>query len=704
MSDAVIYETEQDVALILLNHPPVNGLSQALRTGIQAGFRRACDSDTVKAIVISSRQRVFCAGADISEFASGNFDAQPQLPEVLNELEASAKPVVAAIDGVALGGGLELALACDYRIATPTAKLGLPEVHLGLIPGAGGTQRLPRLINPQAALEMIVSGTPVSAQQAQSMGLVDRLHDGKQSLLDAAIDYARELVTEDAPLRNCAELSVDSSALPENFFADFRAGIARKTRGFVAPEHCIQAVEAACTVPLAEGLKHEQMLFMSCMQSPQARAQQHLFFAERAATKVPGVNPKTPPRSIEKVAVIGSGTMGGGIAMNFLNAGIATTMLDLNGEALDRGIGVIRNNYTISAKKGRLTEEQVDQRMGLLTATTDYQAIADVDLVIEAVFERMDIKQTVFKTLDEVCKPGAILATNTSTLDINEIAAVTSRPEDVIGLHFFSPANVMRLLEIVRADKTADDVIVTAIKTAQRINKLPVVVGVCFGFVGNRMLEPYARESSRLMLEGATPAQIDKALTDFGLAMGICSMGDLAGIDVSFLTRDARRDTFKHDPSYGIIGDRLYARGDYGQKTGRGYYCYNGREKSDNPDVVLLARQAAEELGIKQRTISAEEIVERCLYPLINEAALILEEGIAARSSDCDLIYVNGYGFPAWRGGPMQWADEIGVDKVFAGMNRYRTELGEYGEAWFRPAPLLEKLAQDGKTFKSLDK
>ncbi len=704
MSDPVIYQTRNDVALILLNHPPVNGLGQALRAGIRDGFEKASADDAIKAIVIGSSFGVFCGGADISEFSSGVFDAEPLLPNVLDALEESTKPVVAAIEGVALGGGLELALACDYRMAAPSAKLGLPEVHLGIIPGAGGTQRLPRLTDPKTALDMIVSGTPISAKQAHSAGFVDRLHEGEDAILDAAITYAQELIASNAPLRSCAELSVDTSGLAESYFEEYRKAIARKTRGFYAPEQCIKAVEAACELPLTEGIIREQELFVACMQTPQARAQQHLFFAERAATKVPGVNPKTPKRSIKKVAIIGSGTMGGGIAMNFINAGIATTILDLNGEALDRGIGVIRNNYNISAKKGRLTEEQVEQRMGLLQATTQYSDLADADLVIEAVFERMDVKQTVFKTLDEVCKPGAILATNTSTLDVNEIAAVTSRPQDVIGLHFFSPANVMRLLEIVRADKTADDVIVTTIKLAQIIKKLPVVVGVCFGFVGNRMLEPYARESSRLMLEGATPAQIDKALTDFGLAMGICSMGDLAGIDVSYLTRESRRDAIKHDPSYGIIGDRLYARGDYGQKTGRGYYCYNGREKSDNPDVLTITAEAAAELGVPQREISDQEIVERCLYPLINEGALILEEGIASRASDCDLVYVNGYGFPAWRGGPMQYANEIGLDTVLAGLKKYQQQLGDHGKMWFQPAPLLEKLAAEGKTFNSLDK
>ena len=708
MSDPVTYETKDNIALILINSPPVNGLGQSVRAGLLECYRRAVSDDAVAAIVIGSATGVFCGGADISEFLTGKSSAEPILPHLLDEIEESAKPVVAAIDGVALGGGLELALVCDYRIATPTAKLGLPEVALGLIPGAGGTQRLPRIIGPAAALELIVAGKPITGSEALSCGLIDNLTDSPEgkpgSVIISAIAYAKELVATGAPVRSCANIAANTRELAPDFFSTFRQNIARKTRGFFAPEQCIQAVEAACTLPLAEGLKKEQVLFAACMATPQARAQQHIFFAERAAAKIPGVDPKTPPRKIEKVAVIGSGTMGGGIAMNFINAGFPTTLLDLNEEALNRGLGAIRNNYEISAKKGRLTQQQLEQRMALINASTDYADIADADLVIEAVFEKMEIKQTVFKTLDEVCKPGAILATNTSTLDVDQIAAVTQRPQDVIGLHFFSPANVMRLLEVVRAKQTADDVIVTTLKLAKRINKLPVVVGVCFGFVGNRMLEPYGREAFRLLLEGATPNQIDTVLTDFGFAMGVCSMIDLAGNDISYMTRQSRRATFADDPSYAIVGDRLYEQGDYGQKTGRGFYCYSGRDKSDNPQVLEITAAAARELGITQRRVSNQEILERCLYPLINEGAKILDEGIAYRASDCDLVYVNGYGFPAWRGGPMHYADEIGLDIVLAAINKYRTELGDYGDRWFTPSPLLVRLANAGKTFSSLDK
>jgi len=703
MSETVIYEIRGNVAVLLLNSPPVNGLGQSVRAGILESFNKASSDDAVQAIVIASTSPIFCGGADITEFASGGFGAEPGLPEVLGALEESSKPVVAAINGMALGGGLELALACDYRLAEAKAKLGLPEVNLGIIPGGGGTQRLPRFTGAQVAVEMIVSGAPVPATKAEATGFVDRVYDG-DNLLDAAVEYAQELVTSGAPVRSCAEMSVDTSNLPEGFFVEFRKGIARKTRGFYAPERCIQAVEAAIELPLAEGLARETELFVECMNTPQARAQQHLFFAERAAAKVPGIDPKLPTRKVEKVAIIGSGTMGGGIAMNFMNAGVPTVMLDLNAEALERGVGVIRTNYEITAKKGKLTAEQVEQRMSLLTSTTEYSDLADVDMVIEAVFEKMSVKKAVFKSLDEVCKPGAILATNTSTLDVNEIAESCSRPQDVIGLHFFSPANVMRLLEIVRADKTADDVIMTSLKLAQKIKKVPVVVGVCFGFVGNRMLEPYGREASRLVLEGASPEQIDAALYEFGMAMGFCSMIDLAGNDISYLTRQERPEMFAHDPTYAAVATELYHKGHFGQKAGRGYYIYEGRDKTPNPEIPEIAEAKRAEFGIAKREISNEEIIERCFFPLINEGALILEEGIAARSSDIDLIYCNGYGFPAGRGGPMQYADEIGLDKVLNAMNKYRQELGEYGEMWFKPAPLLEKLVAEGKTFKSFKK
>lgn len=698
MTARVTYRVDGDIAILALNQPPVNALGQAMRAALQEAFRKALADDQVAAMVILSEGRIFCGGADIGEFGTDRAFAAPDLPSVLNELEASTKPVVAAIQGMALGGGLELAMVCDYRIADTKAKLGLPEVNLGLIPGAGGTQRLPRLANVNLALDMITSGKPIDAERAEAEGLVDRLSEG--DLPGDALAFAQELVHSRAAVKRCADIHIDMDVFPASGFDGFRAAIARKTRGFFAPERGIQAIEAACRLPLPEGLAREQTLFRECMDTPQARAQQHLFFAEREALKVPRVDPATPPRAIRSVAVIGAGTMGGGIAMNFANAGIPVKLLELKQDALDRGLETIRTNYEISARKGRMSEAQVEQRMALLEGTLSYDDLADADLVIEAVFESMEVKQAVFSRLDEVCKPGAILASNTSTLDLDQIAAFTSRPQDVIGLHFFSPANVMRLLEIVRGKQTADDVILTALKVAKAIRKVPVVVGVCFGFVGNRMLEPYGREAHRLLLEGATPAQVDRVLTDFGLAMGPLSMYDLAGIDVTFLVRESRRDAIAHDPSYNKIGDELYHLGRYGQKTGRGFYIYQGRDKQDDPELIQQAESLARDLGIERREISDQEIRERCVYMLINEAADILSEGIASRPGDCDLVWVNGYGFPAWRGGPMQYANEIGLDTVLEGIEMYRRRLDDYGDMWFQPSNLLKELAAAGKSFR----
>lgn len=701
MTTLINYDIRDNVAVITLNSPPVNGLGLGLRAAILDRYQQASKDSSVEAIVIFSASKLFCGGADISEFGSDKAFAFPSLTDLCNSLEASSKPIVAAVNGMALGGGFELALACDYIIALPQTKFGLPEVKLGILPGAGGTQRLPRIAGVEIALQMITSGAPINANKALTAGIINRLHKSTPDFLNAAIGYAQELVATKAPLRNCAQLSVDISHLPKNFFSEFRTSIARRSRGFFAPERCIQCVEAACELPLTEGLELESKLFKQCMNTPHARAQQHVFFAERAASKIPGIDPKIPLRKVEKVAIIGSGTMGGGIAMNFANAGINTIILDLNAEALERGLKVIRNNYEVTAQKGKMTTDQVKQCMSRLATTTNYNDINEADLVIEAVFEDMDIKKKVFQTLDKVCKPGAILATNTSTLDVNEIAAVTKRPQDVIGLHFFSPANVMRLLEIVRANKTADDAIATMIKVAQRIKKVPVVAGVCWGFIGNRVLEPYAREASRLILEGVSPAQIDKVLYDFGMAMGFPSMIDLAGIDIGYLTRQGNKDAFYgQDASYAAICDKLYQLGHFGQKTAQGFYLYKGRNKEENPQMAKLSTDLAEQYGVIQREISDEEIFQRTIYMLINEGAQVLDEGIAYRSSDIDTIYCNGYGFPTYRGGPMQYADEIGLDKVLNAINTYRTTLGEYGETWFKPAPLLEKLVAEGKKFK----
>jgi 3-hydroxyacyl-CoA dehydrogenase len=625
----------------------------------------------------------------------------PSIEQIQGLMDGADRPVIAAIHGTALGGGLETALVCHYRVAVPSAKVGLPEVNIGLLPGAGGTQRLPRFTGAPFALELIVSGAPVSTAEALRAGCIDRLVAAGDDLVAAALAYAHELLAAGTPPRSCFAMKVDTNALPPTLFADARARLQRSKRGFHAPQRCVDAVEAACSLPLAEGLQKERALFMECFGTPQAHALQHLFFAERAAGKVPGVDRGVAPRRIERVAVIGAGTMGGGIAMSFANAGIPVRLLEAQPAALAAGLDRIRENYAISVQRGKLTAAAVEQRMALLQGTLDYQALGDADLVIEAAFENMAIKQDIFRKLDAVCKPGAVLATNTSTLDVDAIAAVTARPQDVIGLHFFSPANVMRLLEIVRGERTGADVVVTAIALARTIGKVPVVVGVCFGFVGNRMLAPYAREAGRLLLEGATPAQVDRALTGFGYAMGPLSMGDLVGLDVSHRARQGLPMDVSRDPSFHALRERLVPLGRYGQKAGRGFYRYEGRTQHDDPEVLALAEQVAGELGIPRRRIEDQEIVERCVYALINEGARILEEGIAYRSGDCDVIYANGYGFPLWRGGPLQYADEIGLDQVLAAIKRYREQLGDYGEFWFQPAPLLERLAAAGQSFSS---
>ncbi len=687
------------VALVELRNPPVNAWSLAQRSAFATTYDRLCEDDSVRAIVITGAGKAFCAGADIAEFASGQFHDSPHLMDVLQRIYNAGTLTIAAINGVALGGGLETALACHYRIASQQARLGVPEVHLGLLPGAGGTQALPRVAGAKAALDMIVSGKPVSATEALGSGLVDAVHDGDADFREAAIAYAQELLAKSAPLRSAKDAGVDTSGIEAGYFDNYRASIARRTRGFLAPGKCIDAVEAACQTSFTRGLAREAELFRECLASPQARAQQHLFFAEREAGKIPGVADGTELRPLESIAIIGSGTMGGGIAMNFMQAGIPVTMLDLDADALERGVGTIRKNYEISASKGRMSVEQVDACMQLLSTTTSYAELSDADLVIEAVFEDMGIKKKVFASLDAVCKPGAILATNTSTLDINEIAASTKRSRDVIGLHFFSPANVMRLLEIVRAADTAPEVIASCLDMAKRIRKQAVVVGVCFGFVGNRMFEPYIRESHRLVLEGASPAQVDRVLYEFGMAMGPLSVSDLAGNDIGYLVRESRRDEIAHDPGYNLIGDRLVALGRNGQKSGRGFYIYEGRNKQDDPEVIQLAEEIAAELGIERREIPDTEILERCIYPLINEGAEILRDGIAYRSGDIDIVWTNGYGFPAHRGGPMQYADEIGLDRVVDGMNKYRESLGAYGEMWFKPSPLLVELTTSGRLF-----
>ena len=689
------YQIVDKLAAIIMDSAPVNALGQEMRQALVEKLQLAIDDDQVQAVVLASNLPLFCGGADIKEFQTGQLFDAPSLPEVIDAFENAPKLVVAAINGTAMGGGLELTLGCDYRIVLESAKMGLPEIKLGLFPGAGGTQRLPRIAGLPLATDMILSGNPISAKQAHSHGLVDRVVDKDTDLLDAAMEYAQTLITDSAPRRSCADVAVDQADLDDDFFGQVRDGIAAKTIGQVAPETCIQSLQRSITMPFTDALAADVEAFDDLLQTPQARALIHLFFAEREAQKIPGVTRDTLVREITSVAVIGAGTMGIGIAIACLDAGYQVTILEMSTEALDRGIGNLQKHYVRMVERGRIDESGAQQCRDAVTGTLDYADLDNADLVIEAVFEDLAIKKAVFEQLDRVCKPGAILASNTSTLDLNSISEFTNRPEDVIGLHFFSPANIMRLLEVVRGEKTSADVVKTSLAFGKRIRKLPVVVGVCYGFVGNRMLEPYFREGSRLLLEGASPEQVDNALTEFGMAMGIVSVSDLAGIDVSYRVRESRRDAIAHDPTYQAIQDKLFELGRYGQKTGRGSYFYEGREKKNDPEVITLCEQIAAKHGIERRHISDQEILERCLYPLINEGIQIFDEGIAYRSGDCDLIWANGYGFPAWRGGPLQYADEIGLDTVLDGMNHYREALGEYGEMWFRPAPLLEKLVDE---------
>lgn len=699
-SECVSIECQQNIAIITISSPPVNALSKAVRVGLIDAMDAAQADSTVEAIVITSNLNLFSAGADISEFSGGNLS--PMLPEVLNRIESSSKPVVAAVNGNAFGGGLELALACHYRVSFKGNKVGLPEVHLGILPGAGGTQRLPRLADAKTSLDMIVSGAPTPVVALP--GVFEEIVDSSSQLMDAALSLAVKAISQGPKPVSDIELSLDEQT--NALFDAYVQQVGSRAKGFFAPLKCVEAVKAAFELPFTEGLDREAELFMQCMQTPQARAQQHFFFAERAAGQVPGLSKEAGLRDIKEVAIIGAGTMGGGIAMNFANVGIPVKMLELKEEALEKGLGLIRRNYENSAKKGKLSQAQVEERMALLTGTTSYADLSNADLVIEAVFEKMSVKKDVFTQLDAVCKPGAILASNTSTLDIDEIAACTSRPEDVIGLHFFSPANVMKLLEIVRAEKTSDEVIKTSMKLAKTIRKVGVLVGVCFGFVGNRMIEVYGREANRLMLEGATPEQVDRVIMQLGMPMGPFTMGDMAGLDIGYFVRQSRKAFIEHDPSYCIVADELVEAGRAGLKVGKGVYLYEpgNRKPIPDPEVLDIAARKAKELGIEQREISDQEILERCIYPLINEGANILQEGIAQRASDIDVIYVYGYGFPVFRGGPMKYADEVGLENILARMRHYQENLGDYGKQWFEPSPLLAKLVENKQSFASLNK
>ena len=674
-----------DIAVITLNSPPVNALSANVRDGLHDGFKAAIADDAVKAIVLICDGRTFIAGADISEFGGAQKGAS--LFDVQSMMENSPKPVIAAIHGTALGGGLEVALTAHYRVAVPSAKCGLPEVNLGLLPGAGGTQRLPRIVGAEKALEMMTSGAHVPAKECLAMGLVDSMaEEGK--LLEGAVAFARKVLADKMPLKKVRDREVAGGS-PE-VFAAFRKANARKFRGFKAPESNIKCIEAAATLPFEDGLKVERQLFMELMTGPQSAAQRYVFFAERLANKIPDVPDDTAIIPVAKVGIIGAGTMGGGIAMNFLNVGLPVTIVETKQEALDRGLGVIRKNYENTAKRGRLTMEQVEQRMGLLTGTLALEDLADCDLVIEAIFENMAVKKEVFGKLDTIVKQGAILATNTSALNIDEIATAVKRPEAVIGLHFFSPANVMRLLEIVRADHTSHSVIATSMQLAKKIGKVAVLVGVCPGFVGNRMLFQRQNQAQRLVMEGAMPWDVDRVLYDFGFPMGPFAMSDLAGLDIGWNKEASKGET---------IRDQLCELDRRGQKTGAGYYDYDeNRNAIPSPVTEGIIKAFAQKQGLNQRDISDEEILERTIFPMINEGAKILEEGKAIRASDIDIVWINGYGWPVYRGGPMHYADLVGLPKVLERLKQYQNEMGDF----FKPSPLLEKLVAEGKGFKDL--
>jgi 3-hydroxyacyl-CoA dehydrogenase len=697
MSEVVSYELRENIGVILVNNPPVNALAQVVRQGILNAVNTA-QEDASEAIVLACEGRTFIAGADITEF--GKPPKDPWLPEVLTAIENSSKPVIAAIHGTALGGGFEVTLACHYRCAVPSAKVGLPEVKLGLLPGAGGTQRVPRITGVQAALDMITSGNPISSAKANTMGLVDELL-ADEDVVGGAIQYAKGLVETGAPLKRIRDISIDPSSIDPNFFDNSRKQLARRARGQIAQDRIVSCLEAAVKLPIDEGLERERELFRELVASPESAAMRHIFFAERQAAKIKDIAKDTPLRPIQKVAIIGGGTMGGGIAMCFANVGIPVVLLEINDEALKRGMGIIRKNYTITVQKGKLAEDKMEERISLISGTSSFDDIGNVDMVIEAVFENLDLKKEIFGKLDAVCKPGCILATNTSYQDVDAIAEATSRPEDVVGMHFFSPANVMKLLEVVRGAKTADDVLASVMQVGKRIGKVCALSGVCYGFIGNRMLGGYGREAQMLLLDGCTPAQVDGALETFGMAMGPLAMGDLAGLDVGYKARQSRTD-LPDDPKLYRMGTLLVEMGRHGQKTGSGFYKYDPetRKRISDSEVEALIIEEAGKMDIEQREISNDEILARCFYPLINEGAKILEEGIAQRASDIDVVYIYGYAFPVAKGGPMHYADSVGLKNVYDKICEFRDR---YGEEYWKPAPLLKQLAEEGKSFAQWD-
>ena len=690
LTDVATLSNEDGIGIITINNPPVNALGYLVRKGIADGINQAVADDQIKAILIICEGRTFCAGADIREF--GQPPMKPGLDDVLVVLDACPKPTIAAIHGTAFGGGLETALSCHFRVGIPSAQFGLPEVKLGLLPGAGGTQRLPRVVGPEKALKMIAIGNPIPAPEALAVGLIDEMIEG--DLKAGALNFAKKVLAENRPLLKVSETNdkVEAARGQTEIFADFRKSIARKTRGFAAPESCIKTVEAAVNLPFAEGLQVEHELFMELMSGHQSAAQRYVFFAERQVAKIPDIPKETPLLEIKKVGIIGAGTMGGGIAMNFVNAGYQVTLVETQQDFLDRGLGVIRKNYEITASKGKMDAADVDQRMSLITGTLALEDLADVDMVIEAVYENMDLKKEIFRKLDGICKSDAILATNTSYLDVNEIAAVTQRPEFVLGLHFFSPANVMRLLEIVRGEKTSKTVLATSLAVAKKIKKIAAVVGVCFGFAGNRMFAARGVQSGQLILEGAPIEQVDRVIYDFGFPMGPFVLLDQIGLDVGWN---------KNTSSSSTIGEILCESGRLGLKNGSGYYKYESgsRMPIPDPEISQIIADFAAKQGFEKRDISDDEVLKRCVYTLINEGAKIVEEGIVVRPSDLDIIWINGYGWPVYLGGPMFYADLIGLDKVLETLREYAAQ---FGDSW-KPAALIEKLVSEGKGFKDLN-
>ena len=681
INDVTKLDVIESIGVLTLNSPPVNALSANVREGLDIGIKKAIENNDVKAIVVICEGRTFIAGADISEF--GQEPKGPSLFDVQDIMENSPKPVIAAIHGTALGGGLEVALTCHYRIAVKSAKCGLPEVNLGLLPGAGGTQRLPRLVGVEQALKMVTSGLHLPAENCLQSGLIDKIAD--DDLLNNSISFAKEIIKDNRPLKKVRDIDEKVKAARGNdeLFRNFRKSIERKTRGFLAPEYNIQCIEAAVNEPFDEGIKIERDLFIKLISGNQSAAQRYFFFAQRQVAKIPDIPKETELLNIDRVGIIGAGTMGGGIAMNFANAGIPVTIIEQNQERLDKGIGIIRKNYENTASKGRITLEDVEKRMQFINGNISIESLSNKDLIIEAVFENMDLKKEIFSKLDLIAKDSAILATNTSALDINDIAETTKRPENVIGLHFFSPANVMKLLEIVRGEKTSKQVIATSMRLAKTIGKTAALVGVCPGFVGNRILAQRQREANKLILEGALPWEIDNALFDFGFPMGPFAMSDLAGLDIGWDKETSRSET---------IRDILCENGRFGQKSGKGFYIYDeNRNKLPDSDVEKIIQEFADNKQIKRREIEKDEILQRCLYPMINEGFKILDEGMAIRASDIDIIWINGYGWPIYEGGPMFYGNLIGYDKILTWLQDMEKEYGSD----FSPSPYLEKVVKE---------